>query len=187
MVGLHTVSQSRGTNMPPEVSSSDILVLREQITAQSRAISDLVKNSERLLELTTSIARMQERMEQHADGLDRAFNLIEKLDTRSEEGDKQLRREIDGVAEDLESAVKTGEADRHELRSEINHWVNFGKGAWVAGSILWVLIAWLLVKQIDSIETGISTALNTTATLERRLTDLEHKQALPNKGGEGGK
>lgn len=187
MVGLLTVSPLQGTNMSPEVSSSDIAVLREQLTAQSRAISDLTRNTERLLELTTSIARMQERMEQHADGLDRAFSLIEKLDTRSEEGDKQLRREIDSVTEDLESAVKTGETDRHALRSEISRLMNFGKGAWAAASILWLLIAFLLVRQIDAIEGGISAALNNATALERRIATLEHKAGLPSKGGDGEK
>lgn len=187
MDGLPTVSERGANGMPPDIAASDIAVLREQLTSQSRAISDLTRNTERLLELTTSIARMQERMEQHADGLDRAFSLIEKLDARSEAGDNQLRREIDGVAEDLETATKAGSDDRAHLRAEISHWVNFGKGAWAAASILWLLIAFLLVRQIDAMEGGISAALNNATALERRIATLEHKTGLPIKGGEGEK
>ena len=176
MVGLNI---EWGCQMPPDIAASDIAVLKAELSAQSKAINDLTKNTERLLELTTSIARMQERMEQHADGLDRAFNLIEKLDLRSEEGDKQLRREIDGVAEDLETATKAGSDDCAHLRAELSHWVNFGKGAWAAASILWLLIAWLLIRQIDTMEGGIGAAATANAALERRVTTLEHRTSTP--------
>ena len=164
-----------GCQMPPDIAASDIAVLKTELSAQSKAISDLTKNTERLLELTTSIARMQERMEQHADGLDRAFKAIERLDERSEDGDKQLARDIESVAEDLETAIRESADDRQNLRSEISHWVNFGKGAWAAASILWLLIAWLLIRQIDAMEGGIGAAATANAALERRVTTLEHR------------
>lgn len=164
-----------GCQMQPDISASDIGVLKAELFAQSKAINDLAKNTERLIELTTSIARMQERMQQHADGLERAFAMIEKLDARNEAGDSKLRREIDGVAEDLETAAKAGSDDRAKLRAELSHLVNFGKGAWAAASILWLLIAWLLIRQIDTMEGVIVAAASANAALERRVTALEHR------------
>ena len=161
--------------MPLDISASDIAVLKAEMASQSKAISDLTKNTERLLELTTSIARMQERMEQHADGIDRAFKSIERLDERSENGDLLLREQIAGVASDLDDAISSSERDRAELRADLHRWVNFGKGAWATASILWLLIAWLLVRQIDTMESGIIAAVTSSASLERRITTLEHR------------
>ena len=45
----------------------------------------------------------------------------------------------------------------------------------VTTSILWLLIAWLLVRQIDTMESGISAAVTSSASLERRITTLEHR------------
>ena len=76
--------------MSSGIAASDVAVLREQLTSQSRAIQDLTRNTERLLELTTSIALMQERMERHADGLDRAFSEIKEMKVACKSSEKML-------------------------------------------------------------------------------------------------
>ena len=159
--------------MQIEMTGQEIAVLKHEMASQSKAISDLTRNIEKLLELTTSIARMQEKMEKHADGLDRAFKLIERLDERSESADLALKTDVEKVASNLNDAVVEGKKDRGALRSEISHWVQFGKGAWAAASILWILIAWLLIRQIDTMESGISTANNSIVSVEKRLSVIE--------------
>ena len=161
--------------MQVEMTGQEIAVLKHEMASQSKAISDLTRNIEKLLELTTSIARMQEKMEKHADGLDRAFKLIERLDERSENADLALKNDVEKVASNLNAAVDEGKKDRGALRSEISHWVQFGKGAWAAASILWILIAWLLIRQIDTMESGISTANNSIVSVEKRLSVIESR------------
>ena len=161
--------------MQVEMTGQEIAVLKHEMASQSKAISDLTRNIEKLLELTTSIARMQEKMEKHADGLDRAFKLIERLDERSENADLALKTDVEKVASNLNAAVDEGKKDRGALRSEISHWVQFGKGAWAAASILWILIAWLLIRQIDTMESGISTANNSIVSVEKRLSVIESR------------
>ena len=65
------------------------------------------------------------------------------------------------------------------LKGKINHWVSMGQGAWGVGSVLWVLIAWLLLRQVEGVESAISTANSATTAIERRLTELEHRQLQP--------
>lgn len=172
--------------MQIEMTGQEIAVLKSEMTAQSKSISDLTRSIEKLLELATSIARMQERMEKHADGLDRAFKRIEQLDSNSNksvsdlEGELEKKAEalgsaIEKVSENLDAAIDDGEEDRRALRGEISHWVQFGKGAWAAASILWLLIAWLLVRQIDTMESGISTANSSVISIEKRLSIIESR------------
>lgn len=165
--------------MSSGIAASDVAVLREQLTSQSRAIQDLTRNTERLLELTTSIALMQERMERHADGLDRAFSEIKEMKTACKSSEKMLKEKIDEVSEDIKTVEKKGDDALAVLKVKVNHWVSMGQGAWGVGSVLWVLIAWLLLRQVEGVESAISTANSATTAIERRIIELEHRQLQP--------
>ena len=176
-----------GCQMPPDIAASDIAVLKTELSAQSKAISDLTRNTERLLALTTSIARMQERMEQHADGLDRAFSLIEKLNAKIDALEKKAKEDIAEVSDDVVSAAQSGTTNLNNLRAEVSKWVNFGKGAWATASFLWLLIAFLFARELATLESNVSSALNNSVAVERRVAPIEYKMGLSNGGKDGGK
>lgn len=159
--------------------SLDVAVLREQMLSQSRVINDLARNIERLLEITTSIALMQERIEQHSGEMGRAFSEIKEMKTACKSSEKMLKEKIYEVSEDIKTVEKNGNDALVVLKGKINHWVSMGQGAWGVGSVLWVLIAWLLLRQVEGVERAISTANSATTSIERRLTELEHSQLQP--------
>ena len=152
--------------MPP-ATESDIAIIKNNLENQGRHLQELAGSVRQLLEMTTKLSIMQERMSQHATDIGRAFENV--ADVR--QAQEALSAQVDSMETDMRGELS-------DLKRDVHSKVSFAKGAWAAASVLWVLIAFLLMRQVDSVDKTGEANTRAAALIERRVLVLEHRAGV---------
>lgn len=152
--------------MPPN-TDSDIAIIKNTLETQGRNLQELSGLVRQLMDMTTKVARMQERMAQHSTDIGRAFESV--ADVR--QAQEALSAKVDSAETDMRGELA-------DLRRDVHSKVAFAKGAWAAASVLWALIALLLSRQVDSVDKAGDANARAAQQLERRMIVLEHRAGV---------
>ena len=152
--------------MPPN-TDSDIAIIKNTLETQGRNLQELSGLVRQLMDMTTKVARMQERMAQHSTDIGRAFESV--ADVR--QAQEALSAQVDSAETDMRGELA-------DLKRDVHSKVAFAKGAWAAASVLWVLIALLLSRQVDSVDKAGDANARAAQQLERRIIVLEHRAGV---------
>lgn len=114
---------------PQDNTDSRLTELEVEFRSMGKQINEIASDMKKVLEMTQQITLLNERQVNHRNDIDRAFSEI-----------RQSRQCLDEDISKIDAEVKNTKNAIQEIRTETEAWVNKGKGAWAAASILWVLI-----------------------------------------------
>lgn len=139
--------------MADPTTENRVTELEVEFKAMSKQLDSIATDMKQVLAFTSQLTLLNERQSRHNDDLDRAFVEIRKV---QDYADLNLNKVRDDV--------KVIKHDTQLVREEAEGWINKGKGAWWAASILYALIQiliggflWFVMRDYQEIRKEVTT------------------------------
>lgn len=151
---------------------------------------------DRIVELTTSVATLQEKTVTHQNELTELKSAIKLLSSNTDDSFRRMHSRVDEAIkimaetdarfdDKLEDLEKSCHSERkvvdhkvHEVHAELKKYIHIGIGMWIAASLLVTFIQWLGMSYIDNIRNESSGQKAAVIELQKKFHEHNQKQLL---------
>ena len=115
--------------MSQETTDNRLTELEVEFRTMNKQITGIASDMKKVLEIATQLTLLNERQTTHRTEIDRAFSEI-----------REVKHDLSLDIEDTKVGIKNAMQTAKNVETESLGWINKGKGAWFAASMLWLVI-----------------------------------------------